>query len=111
MARQTATVQQIVRGGIVPTMGAAHADGHAIANDGENVFFAVLNGSGSSINVTVQTPNSVDGNAISDKVVAVAAGVLKYFGPYPRKDYNQGNEEIYVDISLVTTITIGFFRL
>lgn len=111
MARQTATVQQINRNGLNPTRGAAHADGYAIPNDGERVMFEVVNGSGASINVTVQTPGSVDGNAIADKVASVPAGESRMFGPYPRSIYNQGAEQIYVDLSAVSSVTIGFFRI
>lgn len=102
-------MQSITRDGLTVALVAAHVDGHKFANDGQ-AYFEVLNGSGGSINVTVQTPNTVDGNAISDKVVAVAAGARKKFGPYPRQHYNQGSEEVYVDISAVTSVTLGAFR-
>lgn len=106
MARTALAVQQISRAGITPSYSAANADGHSVLNSGKE-FLHVKNGSGSSINVTVQTPGTVDGQAIADRVVAVGAGAEKMIGPFPPDTYNQpGTNTLYVDFSAVTTVTV-----
>jgi hypothetical protein len=109
MARTALTVQQIVRSGLTPTYSAANADGHSFPNGGTE-YLHVKNGGGGSINVTVQTPNTVDGLAITDRVVAVPNGGERIIGPFPRATYNQGADEVYVDFSGVTSVTCGAFR-
>lgn len=109
MARSALTVQTIVKTGIVPSYAAANVDGNSFANDG-NTFHHVKNGSGSSINVTYQTPGTVDDLAVTDRVVAVAAGAEKMIGPFPPGIYNQSGE-VYVDYSAVTTITVAAIKM
>lgn len=111
MARAAMTVQQIVRTGLNNTPASVNAsDGNYFANDGR-VFLHVINGSGSSINVTVGTPGSVDGLAISDLVVAVPAGDERMIGPFPTNIYNQADNTVYVDWSSGTTITAAAYSL
>lgn len=110
MARSALTYQQIDRDGVVPSYASANADGNSLANDGR-MFLHVKNGSGSSINVTVETPGTVDGNAVADKVVAVAAGSEKMIGPYPPDVYNQSDGTMYIDYSAVTSVTVGVLRI
>ncbi len=106
------TVTEITRDGIVtttlPTTPTA-THGNKFLNDGKT-FLEVNNGSGDSINVTFDTPGSVDGFAIADKVVAVGAGVRKKIGPFTAT-FNQADGYVWVVCSAVTTVTIGAFRL
>lgn len=110
MARTALAVQQIVRTGLEPTYSNANAEGHAMPNGGTEVLH-VKNGDESPINVTIQTPNTVDGLAIADRVVAVPAGEERFIGPFPRATYNQGADEVYVDFSAVTSVTCAALRL
>ena len=110
MSRTTLTAQQIARTGTAPSFGAANSDGSALANDGRE-FIHVKNGGGSSINVTIQTPGTVDGNAIADLVVAVGAAAEKKIGPFPPDTYNQDDGSIYIDYSAVGSVTVAAFRL
>jgi hypothetical protein len=109
MARTALAVQEIVRSGIVPTFGAANVDGHSVPNSGKEYIY-VKNGGGSSINVTIQTPGTVDGQAVADRVVAVANGAEKMIGPFPPGSYSQPDGSTYIDFSAVTSVTIGAFR-
>lgn len=111
MARTALSVQQIARSGLEPAYSAANADGHSVVNDGKLTFVHVKNGSGSSINVTIATPGSVDGNAIADKVVAVPAGEERIIGPFPTSWYNQSDGTVHVDFSAVTAVTCGAFKI
>jgi hypothetical protein len=110
MARTVLPVQQVARTGLIPAYSAANADGHSIANDGR-VFHHVKNGSGSSINVTMPTPVTVDDLAVADLVVAIAAGAEKMIGPFPPGIYNQADGTMHVDYSAVTTVTVAAVRL
>lgn len=111
MSLTTLAVQQIARTGLTPALAAANTDGSYVPNDGR-MFLQVKNGSGSPINVTVETPGTVDGNAIADLVVAVPATTGdKVIGPFPPETYNQSDGTIKVTFSGVTSLTIGAFRL
>lgn len=111
MARTALVPQQIVRTGLTPVFTAANVLGHSVANDG-HVMLEVKNGSASPINVTVQTPGTVDGLAISELVVVVpATSGDKMIGPFPPGIYNQPDGTIYVDFSDVTTVSVAAVRM
>lgn len=110
MARTAITYEQIVRTGLESVGQAAVADGNKFSNDGR-MFLRVLNEDASSINVTIQTPVTVDGLAVTDLVVAVPAGEARDIGPFPPAIYNQTDGMVYVDYSAVTDITVTLFRL
>ena len=109
MARTALTVQQIDADGLEPALTAANVDGHSVAND-VGVYVEVANGSGASIDVTVPTPATQDGLAISDRVVAVPAGETRKIGPFPSRTYNQDDGTVHVDFSAVTSVTVGAFK-
>jgi hypothetical protein len=110
MARTDITAQQIVRTGLEETFIAATADGQMFANDGRMILH-VKNGAGAPINVTIQTPGSVDGLAIAEQVVAVTNGEERFIGPFPTNIYNQADEKVYVDYSSPTTVTVAVLRV
>lgn len=111
MPRTALTVQQISRGGLAPAYGAANVDGHSVPNTGREAIH-VKNGSVSSINVTLITPGTVDGQAIGDRVVAVPAGGERFLGPFPGTVYNQpGTSDVHVDFSAVTSVTVAAIRI
>lgn len=110
MARSALTVQQIARTGIVPSYAAANVAGNSLANSGKE-FLHIKNGAVSSITVTIETPGTVDGQAVADRTVTIGAGAEKMIGPFPPQTYNQDSGEVYVDYSAITTVTVGAFRL
>lgn len=110
MAVTALAVQQIGRAGVTPVFSAANTDGHTILNDGKT-FLEVKNG-GSEITVTIDTPQTVDGLAVANRAVVVAATTGdKMIGPFTT-DYNQvGTEYILVTFSAVASVTVGAFRV
>lgn len=111
MARTALTVQQIVRTGLNATFAAADGTNqNQFANDGRT-YLHVKNGGGSSINVTIDTPGSVDGLAVSNLVVAVPNGGERIIGPFPTNIYNQTDGNVYVDWSAVTSVTAAAIRM
>lgn len=109
--RTVIPLYQIVRGGVVGT-GAGEvtgvvADGHFIA-PGPNSFLAVRNSGGAPYNVTIPTPGTVDGQAIADRVVAVANGAVKFIGPFTT-DYMQADGTVYIDVENAALMLKGFY--
>jgi hypothetical protein len=106
------TVVDITRAGVLidaamraPT--ATHGD--KIPNDGRT-FLRVKNGSASPITVTVDTPGSVDGQAITDLALTIAAGEDRLFGPFSTT-FQQSDGFIWALCSSVATITVGAYRI
>jgi len=108
MARTALTVQTVSRTGLNPSYTSANADGHSVASEGEKTFLHVKNASGGSINVTVQTPGTVDGLAISDLIVAVPASGERMIGPFPIGYYTTS---LLVDFSSVTSVTVAALKV
>jgi hypothetical protein len=111
MARTALATQQVADEGTVITMTAANVDGH-ILDGGGDVLLKVTNGSGVSVNVTVQTPGTVDGLAVAEQIVAVAAGATKYIGRFQPSTYDRpvgaaDEGKVYVDFSAVTSVTVA----
>lgn len=111
MARSALTVQTVALAGVTPSYSAANVDGHSFANDGDT-FLQVKNTSGSAITVTLQTPATVDGVALTDPTVTVPATTGdKMIGPFPTRAFNQAGGVVYVDFSAVTNVTCAAFHL
>jgi hypothetical protein len=118
MATNLIAVQDIARTGLEPTYTAATsgADGDVWQNEGRRTFLHVKNGSGGSIDVTITTPNTVDGLAVADLVVAVPAGEERMIGPFPRiyEAYDTDNSiesAIQATYSSVTSLTVAAIKL
>ena len=72
----------------------------------------VVNGSGSSINVTPQIAKKVEGLSVTSPARAVAAGATRFFGPFS-DSYNQldGKDTVFVDLSAVATVTVSLLEM
>ena len=112
MAVATAKVPQIITPtGIVPTaFTPAQVEGHYFPNNGAT-FILVTNGSGSPINVTAVSALVVEGLAVADSVVAVAAGATKLIGPFNPTIFNDENGNMMVTFSAVTSVTCSIISL
>src|SRR5690349_4664641 len=88
MARTVLPVTQAVRGGVAsPTEQAGDpTNGHVVTNSGRTIL-TVRNADTSSHQVTFETPGTVDGQAIADRVVTVAASSSQDFGDLPTSVY------------------------
>jgi hypothetical protein len=101
------TVQEISRSGLNPSYDSAAAGGDEVPND-EITFLHIKNGSGSSIDVTIQTPGTVDGLAITDRTVAVPASAERMIGPFPAAYYSS---TLTISYSDTTSLTIAAIRM
>lgn len=96
--------------GIAPTYSAVTATTGETLVGGQGAFIHVKNGGAGSTNVTITTPESVDGDlAVPDRVVAVAAAAERMI-PVPARYNDPVTGLSTVVCSVVTTVTIGAFR-
>jgi hypothetical protein len=100
------TVTTVSRAGAVLSGVAATATtGDAFPNTGKE-FLVVNNGSGASIDVALKVRKTVDGQAVADRTVAVAAGAVRIIGPFPLDQYNDANARVTAICSAVTSVTV-----
>jgi hypothetical protein len=99
----TLTVVTPNSGGALATPAAVSAS-DKFANSGRCLLL-VTNGSGAPINVTIDSQLVVDGNAVPDKVIAVAAGATRAIGPLDPSIYNDGNGDVSVAFSAQASVT------
>lgn len=104
------TLVQVARGGTVYTYESAAADGDAFINDGKTIL-AINNGSGTSITVTVATAGQVEGLAIDDVAIVVAAGALVMAGPFSRTVFNDSTGKVQLTYSDVTSLGVKAFKV
>lgn len=111
MPRTVITPQAVGSAGVVPATEAANVLGNSVVPAAAGTALRVTNGSGGSINVTVQTPGVVDNDlALPDRVVAVAAGATKYIAGLANPVYRQSDGTVLVDYSAVTTVTVAVLQ-
>lgn len=117
MARTTLTVLNAVRSGLLvrdSDLTAANTDGHAFENDGATVLLLV-NTNASGRTITVQTPGTVDGLAVADLSISIAAGNVTVqrliTATFPRVIYNQSDRTVYVDYSATAGLSVAAVRI
>jgi len=109
MARETLTVQPVVRAGLTASYTSFEASGVAFANEGRT-FMHIKNLTGDTT-LTIITPNTVDGLAIDDRTVSVGADEEHFIGPFQPGVYNQSTDVVHVDISTATSVSVAVMRL
>lgn len=109
MARVTVTPAATSTDGAVVVPTEFIVDGIAIANNGRRVV-RIVNGSVGSINVTEQVNATVDGNIVPDKVVALAAAGVAYFGPWS-SIYEQEDGAVWIDVSAFADVDYEVIEL
>tara|TARA_R110002050_G_scaffold266360_1_gene407674 strand:- start:129 stop:473 length:345 start_codon:yes stop_codon:yes gene_type:complete len=106
------TVQQITETGGAATYETAAAEGDTADNNG-NMFLHIKNGGGGSITVTITAlTTSVDSGMYGDLTkanasIAVAAEGEAFIGGFAPAAFNDGNGEIAITYSGVTSVTIA----
>lgn len=65
----------------------APATDHSFRNDGRTILQIRNTIAGTRV-VTIQTPNTVDGNLIADRAITIPASKTAIIGPFPRSVYN-----------------------
>lgn len=97
---------KVLRTGVLLGAVAAAGGGDKFANDGRQVAY-FKNGSGAPITVTVVTQKTVDGLAVTDRAVVVAAGEERMIGPFDKETYNDTDGNVNFTYSGVTSLTVA----
>jgi hypothetical protein len=105
----TLTPSAYTRAGLdLATEAAADATGNNWVNSGKE-FLYVDNQGAVTCNVTLvynTTSQTFDGQAVANKVVAVAAGARKIIGPFPTGIYNDVNSKANVSYDQVASVKV-----
>lgn len=88
----------------------AAAGGGDTAQCGAGVLLAVKNGDASPHTVTIVTPGTVDGLAVADRAVVVAAGQT-FVIPLTDRYRNPSTGRAAISYDGVTAVTVGVFRV
>jgi hypothetical protein len=112
------TVQEISRAGKAfdyDLVAATATHGNKFINDGRTML-RVKNGSAVPVTVTIDCPAVLDGQAVADLTVTIAAtgdgnGLdFQDIGPFP-VSFNQSDGYVWAVCAPVTTVTVGAYRL
>lgn len=91
MPRATLVATEITRAGVAaPAETTGDPSGnHQFANDGKSFLLVRNSNAGSTARtVTIETPGTVDAQAIADVAISIPAGASRYIGPFPPSVYN-----------------------
>lgn len=110
------TPQTVVETGLAASLSAVSASDTLSGNDG-TCMLVVVNGGGSPDTVTITANGAIvtePGKGSVAKANAggsVPAGATRYFGPFPALAFHNGNGQIPVTHSFVTSVTAAFIKL
>ncbi|MCX5601626.1 hypothetical protein OOK29_26090 [Streptomyces phaeochromogenes] len=107
----TLTATPLAAAGVLNSTSAAAGGGDKVKPQGDHVWIEVTNGSGGSINVTIPSYPTVRGQAVTDRVVAVAASATKKIPIYEDLNTNPADGLAAITYSAVTSVTVGAYRL
>jgi len=107
----TLTPQVPSLAGLTPSYAAANSGGDQVACD-DRTFLHVKNTNGSSRDITIATPGTVDGLAIADVVVTVPATTGdKMIGPLKASTFADSNGFAQITYSAATGVTVAAVRI
>src|SRR5574340_260270 len=98
-------VTVVNRAGTILDGAAADVAGDTFPNTGSEFLF-VKNGSGAGIVATLDVTATVDGVAVPDKTVNIAAGESRLIGPFPKGFYNDANGRVKVTCAPVASVLV-----
>lgn len=111
MPKQTIPLQTLSRSGAAPTFTAATQTDLQVANNG-SVILEFKNTNGATRTITIQTPGTVDGNAIADLVATTLPATTGdlIFKPFAPAIYNQSDGNLYIDLSAFADVTVAAYQ-
>lgn len=114
MARQEMTVQVITDVGLVnPTFDVAHVDGHQFVNSGEE-FVLVKNANAGTVVLTIKTPQTVQGLAVTERTITMLTMEDAYIGRFTKSLYDQASPDagkVHLDFDIQANVTLEVFRV
>lgn len=106
----TLTTQTITKGGITPSYASAAGGGDRFT-PGDTTYLEVINGSGGSITVTIDSKVPSNYGTDVNLAVAVGAGARAKIGPLPAQRFAASDGLGDISYSGVTSLTVGVFAL
>jgi len=85
---------------------AAAAGGDDFVNDGKKVL-VIENDDVDSMDLTITTTKTVDGEAVADKTITIPAGERHLIGPFPPEVYNDGDGKVALAYTDETSVTVA----
>lgn len=112
MARVNVPVTTISRSGVAPPAqtNADSVNGHFISQNDGTIWIEIVSSDAGSQTVAFKLPGTIDGQAIADKVVTVAAGATAIVGPFPVSSYNQSDASLWFNPSVSTTLKFRAYK-
>ena len=107
------TPQPVVEGGLaaVYTGTLLTTNTYRVRNDGKTILH-FLKTAAVACTVTIDTPNTVDGHAIAQATVTVAATTGNQFcGPFPKSVYNDSQGDLTFTCSDVDGLTVAALEI
>ena len=110
MADVDLTVQDISRAGIVATyMDSLDPVDDFFFSNNERVFVHIKNGSTASV-MTIESVQVIDGLAVADRSINLAASVDRFIGPFPAGVYNNADRKVHLEFTTPDTVEIAVLR-
>lgn len=112
MSNVAVTVDQIVPGGVKPTVNSSLSvsDNYQLQNDGK-MFLHIDNGGGGASVVTIVSQKVDAGLALADRIVSVPAGEERMIGPFPPAIFNDANGLVNVTFDVITSVALSGLHL
>ncbi len=104
------TPQTIVRTGLLPSLASAGASGDKFANTRGRTFLYVINGQGDAMVLTLDITSTVDGAAVVDPTISLAAGEARFVGPFDQR-YEDSAGDINFSYDDETSVTVAAIKL
>lgn len=107
MARTLLTSQAAVETGLAATYTAADGTNGNTYVLVPHRLLHVKNGSASAITVTITTPLTVNGLAVADRTISIAAGADQFISLNTSSAYMQPDGTAWVDYSAAASVTVA----
>lgn len=104
------TVQESLNSGLEATFSSAASGGDYFNNNGKT-YIEIVNGGGSDITLTVDSPTECSQGETHDIDVVVTAGERRHVGPFDKSRFNDDDGRVNLTYSAVTSVTIAAISL
>ena len=111
MADVDLVVQDITRAGHTPTYNTTPllaVDDFYFPNN--NRVFVFLKNGATAGSVTFETVQTIDGLAVDDRTVVIAASTEYFLGPFPGDVYNNADRQVHMTFVTPVTMEIAILR-
>lgn len=111
MARVLMVPQETSDVGTDISMNVVSEDGHEFRWDPRCVLVVRNRNEEGAITVTIETPRTVRGLEIADRMVLIAAGTMRYIGPFMSFYRHPTTGMVKVDLNFVANVDAALIRV